>query len=81
MELPVAVQQALGDSAAGVSLRDAAQASQNQLLRMVLLSDGQGNLQDGRPLLTSASMPCLQSLLSWASKTWRWLCLRKTSGH
>ena len=45
MELPVAVQQALGDSAAGVSLRDAAQASQNQLLRMVLLSDGQGNLQ------------------------------------
>lgn len=45
MELPVAVQQALGDSAAGVSLRDISQASQNELLRMVLLSDGQGNLQ------------------------------------
>ena len=45
MELPVAVQQALGDSAAGVSLRGASQASQKELLRMVLLSDGQGNLQ------------------------------------
>ena len=45
MELPVAVQQALGETAAGVSLRDAGQASQKELLRMVLLSDEQGNLQ------------------------------------
>lgn len=45
MDLPVAVQQALGDSASGVSLRDAGQASHGELLRMVLLSDGQGNLQ------------------------------------
>lgn len=45
MELPVAVQQALGDSAKGVSLRNASQASKQELLRMVLLSDGEGNLQ------------------------------------
>ncbi|PTB90768.1 signal transduction protein, partial [Marinobacter sp. B9-2] len=45
MELPVAVQQALGETAAGVSLRDAGQASRKELLRMVLLSDEQGNLQ------------------------------------
>ncbi len=45
MELPVAVRQALGDAAAEVSLRDIGQARQEQLLRMVLLSDEQGNLQ------------------------------------
>jgi HD-like signal output (HDOD) protein len=45
MELPVAVRQALGDSASDVSLRDMAQARQDQLLRMVLLSDEQGSLQ------------------------------------
>ncbi|NVD36048.1 HDOD domain-containing protein [Marinobacter lutaoensis] len=45
MDLPVAVQQALGESAAGVSLRDASQANAHQLLRMVLLTDGQENLQ------------------------------------
>ena len=45
MELPVAVQQALGETAAGVSLRDAGQASRTELLRMVLLNDEQGNLQ------------------------------------
>lgn len=45
MELPVAIRQALGDSAAGVSLRDVSQARNDELLRMVLLSDDQGNLQ------------------------------------
>lgn len=45
MELPVAVQQALGDSASGVSLRSSNQASRNELLRMVLLNDSEGNLQ------------------------------------
>jgi len=45
MELPVAVQLALGESASGVSLRSASQASAEELLRMVLLSDGEGNLQ------------------------------------
>lgn len=45
MELPVAVQLALGESASGVSLRSASQASREELLRMVLLSDGEGNLQ------------------------------------
>ncbi|MGO1463663.1 MAG: HDOD domain-containing protein [Marinobacter sp.] len=45
MELPVTVQQALGDVAKGVSLRDAGQASKQELLRMVLLNDGQDNLQ------------------------------------
>ncbi|MBW7472305.1 HDOD domain-containing protein [Marinobacter sp. F4218] len=45
MELPVAVQQALGDSVSGVSLRSACQADKDQLLRMALLSDGSGNLQ------------------------------------
>ncbi len=45
MEIPVAVQQALGESASGVSLRSASQASAQELLRMVLLSDGEGNLQ------------------------------------
>tara|TARA_R110000824_G_scaffold7583_3_gene34360 strand:+ start:2434 stop:3828 length:1395 start_codon:yes stop_codon:yes gene_type:complete len=45
MELPVTVQQALGDAAKGVSLRDAHQASRHELLRMVLLNDGQDNLQ------------------------------------
>ncbi|MDN6318822.1 MAG: HDOD domain-containing protein [Marinobacter sp.] len=45
MELPVTVQQALGDVAKGVSLRDAGQASRHELLRMVLLNDGQDNLQ------------------------------------
>lgn len=45
MELPVTVQQALGDAAKGVSLRDARQANKHELLRMVLLNDGEGNLQ------------------------------------
>ncbi|WP_150912276.1 aminoacyl-tRNA deacylase and HDOD domain-containing protein [Marinobacter halotolerans] len=45
MELPVAVRQALGDSVSDVSLRDMGQARQEQLLRMVLLSDEQGSLQ------------------------------------
>lgn len=45
MELPVAVQQALGETAAGVSLRDAGTASRKELLRMVLLTDEQGNFQ------------------------------------
>ena len=45
MELPVAVQQALGETAAGVSLRDVSTASRKELLRMVLLTDEQGNFQ------------------------------------
>ncbi len=45
MELPVSVQLALGESAAGVSLRSVAQAGKDELLRMVLLGDGEGNLQ------------------------------------
>ncbi len=45
MELPVTVQQALGDAAKGVSLRDVRQASRQEMLRMVLLNDGQDNLQ------------------------------------
>ena len=45
MELPVAVQQALGASASGVSLRNASQANGEELLRMALLSDTDGNLQ------------------------------------
>ncbi|WP_100639354.1 aminoacyl-tRNA deacylase and HDOD domain-containing protein [Marinobacter salexigens] len=45
MELPVTVQQALGESAKGVSLRDMRQANQHELLRMVLLHDGEGSLQ------------------------------------
>jgi HD-like signal output (HDOD) protein/prolyl-tRNA editing enzyme YbaK/EbsC (Cys-tRNA(Pro) deacylase) len=45
MELPVVVRQALGETAGEVSLRDVSQASNDQLLRMVLLSDEQGNLQ------------------------------------
>lgn len=45
MELPVAVRQALGESASEVSLRDLGQASGDQLLRMVLLSDRQGSVQ------------------------------------
>ncbi|MEC7814848.1 MAG: HDOD domain-containing protein [Pseudomonadota bacterium] len=45
MELPVVVQQALGDSAAGVSFRSASQISPEHMLRMVLLNDEQGNLQ------------------------------------
>jgi HD-like signal output (HDOD) protein/prolyl-tRNA editing enzyme YbaK/EbsC (Cys-tRNA(Pro) deacylase) len=45
MELPVAVRQALGEAASEVSLRDLGQAREEQLLRMVLLSDDQGNLQ------------------------------------
>ncbi|MEX2474780.1 HDOD domain-containing protein [Marinobacter sp.] len=45
MELPVAVRQALGETAAGVSLRDVSQAPKDQLLRMVLLTDEQGPLQ------------------------------------
>lgn len=45
MELPVVVRQALGETAGEVSLRDVSQAQNDQLLRMVLLSDEQGNLQ------------------------------------
>ena len=45
MELPVVVQQALGESALGVSLRSVSQVKPDHLLRMVLLSDSQGNLQ------------------------------------
>ncbi|MCK7553008.1 aminoacyl-tRNA deacylase and HDOD domain-containing protein [Marinobacter goseongensis] len=45
MELPVVVRQALGETAGEVSLRDVSQARNDQLLRMVLLSDEQGNLQ------------------------------------
>ena len=45
MELPVVVRQALGESAAGVSLRDVSQARDDELLRMVLLTDEEGNLQ------------------------------------
>lgn len=45
MELPVVVRQALGESAAGVSLRNVSQVRDDELLRMVLLSDDQGNLQ------------------------------------
>ena len=45
MELPVVVQQALGDNAAGVSFRSASQISPEHMLRMVLLNDEQGNLQ------------------------------------
>lgn len=45
MELPVVVQQALGDNASGVSFRSVSQIDTGHLLRMVLLSDDQGNLQ------------------------------------
>ncbi len=45
MELPVSVREALGDNAGGVALRDIRQAGSDQLLRMVLLSDDQGNVQ------------------------------------
>jgi len=45
MDLPAAVQQALGESLSGVSLRRASQADENQLLRMLLLGDGRGKLQ------------------------------------
>ncbi len=45
MELPVVVRQALGETAGEVSLRDVSQARNDQLLRMVLLSDEQGKLQ------------------------------------
>lgn len=45
MELPVVVQQALGDNAPGVSFRSINQIDATHLLRMTLLSDGEGNLQ------------------------------------
>src|SRR5690554_4695157 len=45
MELPVVVQQALGENAMGVSLRSVNQVKPEYLLRMVLLNDSQGNLQ------------------------------------
>src|SRR5690554_1626419 len=45
MELPVAIQRALGESAADVSLRAANQAGKRELLRMVLLSDSEGSFQ------------------------------------
>ena len=45
MELPVVVQQALGDNAPGVSLRSVSQIDTGYLLRMTLLSDDKGNLQ------------------------------------
>lgn len=45
MDLPAAVQQALGESLSGVSLHRASQADENQLLRMLLLGDESGKLQ------------------------------------
>lgn len=45
MELPVVVQQALGENAPGVSFRSVSQTDPGQLLRMVLLNDSVGNLQ------------------------------------
>ncbi|WP_372965324.1 HDOD domain-containing protein [Marinobacter sp.] len=45
MELPVVVQQALGEKALGVSLRSVSQVKSQHLLRMVLLNDSEGNLQ------------------------------------
>jgi len=45
MELPLAVRQALGDSAQRVSLTTVPQADSMSLLRMLLLSDEQGSLQ------------------------------------
>lgn len=45
MDIPVAVRQALGENAAGVSVRDAASTDPKSRVRMVLLSDAQGQLQ------------------------------------
>lgn len=45
MELPLAVRQALGDSAQRVSLTGIHQADSQSVLRMLLLSDEQGSLQ------------------------------------
>lgn len=45
MELPVAVRQALGDTAADVTLRDATQTNASDTLRMVFLTDEQGPVQ------------------------------------
>jgi len=45
MELPVSIQQALGDSAGGVSLRNVSKVSPEHLLRMILLKDREGMLQ------------------------------------
>ena len=45
MELPLAVRQALGDSAQRVSLTTVRQADSRSALRMLLLSDEQGSLQ------------------------------------
>ena len=49
MELPVVVRQALGETAGEVSLRDVSQARNDQLLRMVLLSDETGKPSGGLP--------------------------------
>ncbi len=45
MELPVAIQRALGESAADVSLRATSQTGTRELLRMVLLNDSEGSFQ------------------------------------
>ncbi|MBJ6135922.1 HDOD domain-containing protein [Marinobacter litoralis] len=45
MELPGVVQQALGESGSDVSLRSVGQIKSKHLLRMVLLTDSEGNLQ------------------------------------
>ncbi|MFV8571875.1 HDOD domain-containing protein [Marinobacter sp. SBS5] len=45
MELPGVVQQALGESALEVSLRSVGQIKPKHMLRMVLLTDSEGNLQ------------------------------------
>jgi len=45
VELPEVVRQALGDSAVDVALRSVGQTKPKDLLRMVLLTDSEGNLQ------------------------------------
>ncbi|QSP95938.1 HDOD domain-containing protein [Marinobacter salinisoli] len=45
MQIPVAVQRALGEFSSGVSLRSAGQAEIKDCLRMVLLTDDEGQLQ------------------------------------
>lgn len=45
MEVPATIRHALGDNATGVALRDVDKTNPDQLLRMVLLSDGGHKLQ------------------------------------
>jgi len=45
MDVPATVRQALGECATNVALRDVDKADPDQLLRMVLLSDGCHKLQ------------------------------------